>query len=46
MNVMKQRDAWQEIQKNAKRTAQKYNAVKFAHELDDLLEQSSGGRKK
>ncbi len=46
MKVMKQRDAWQEIQKNAKRTAQKYNAVKFAHELDDLLEQSSGGRKK
>lgn len=46
VKVMKQRDVWQEIQENAKRTAQKYSAVKFAHELDDLLEQSSGGRKK
>lgn len=41
--VMRQRDTWQTVQENAKKTAQKYNAVRFAQNLDNLLEQNTIG---
>lgn len=37
--VLRHRETWLEVQQNAKRTAQKYSAEKFAQNLDNLLEQ-------
>lgn len=43
--VMRHREAWHEVQQNAKKTAQKYSAEKFAQNLDNLIEQGRDRRK-